>query len=75
MPDEKRERPYTTQQLSQFLRDNGYPVSSNQLNKRRSEGTGPKPFGKFGRNYLYSPSTALEWARSRIKPIPTEAAE
>ena len=71
MPD----RPMTTAVLAEWLTEQGYPITKNSLNKHRHEKTGPEPYAKWGRCFLYRPADALAWAEARVKPIVREAAE
>ena len=69
------DRPMTAKVLASWLTEVGYPTTENSLAKHRHEKTGPVPFAKWGRSYLYRPADALAWAESRVKLIVREAAE
>jgi hypothetical protein len=56
--------------LSDFLTDEGYPISRSTLSKYGSPSVniGPPSEGYWGRLPTFLPSRAIEWARSRLSP-------
>jgi hypothetical protein len=61
----------TRRQLVAFLREHGYPISMNMLNKlcAPSCGVGPEPEARWGKKNLYNPAKSLEWAESQLRPV------
>jgi hypothetical protein len=61
----------TRRELAAFLTDNGRPISHSTLAKYCSPAinTGPPAECWWGKLPLYRPSRALEWARSRERPV------
>src|SRR5262249_31182889 len=64
----------TRRQVAEFLRELGFPITSNQLNKycSPSRNEGPRPVASWGRVHLYSPTDCLAWAEARLRP-PSES--
>jgi hypothetical protein len=52
----------------------GFPTSPDTLATKASRGGGP-PFSKYGPRVLYPWGAALEWARSRLRPVVNSTAE
>jgi hypothetical protein len=62
----------TRKKLAAFLRDQGYPVTENMLNKRcaPARGEGPRPVARWGNKiWLYDPADGLEWAEAELRPV------
>jgi hypothetical protein len=62
----------TRRQLAEYLKSEGYPIAFGTLNKicAPSKNLGPEAEARWGNKIiLYSPSKALEWAQSRIRPV------
>jgi hypothetical protein len=59
----------TRRQVADFLRQRGFPISPNALNKMcaPSRNEGPSPIATWGRVHLYSPEDCLAWAESRLR--------
>jgi hypothetical protein len=57
--------------LAEFLTDNGYPLSKSTMSKYCSPAidSGPPVEAYWGRLPAFSPSHALAWAKSRLKPV------
>jgi hypothetical protein len=56
--------------LSDFLTQNGFPISKSVLSKlgAPSVSAGPAVEGFWGVRPAFKPSVALAWARSRMRP-------
>lgn len=61
-------------EISEFLNENGFPVSISRLEKLALAGGGP-PFTKFGRFPLYRPSRALAWAKDHCSAEVTSTSQ
>jgi hypothetical protein len=66
----------TRDQLVEFLNARGFPVKKHAFHKlaQPSVGQGPPIAGYWGKRPLYRPDTSLKWARARLRPAPTSAA-
>jgi hypothetical protein len=66
----------TRRQLADFLTKAGFPISFSTLQKYCSPAinTGPPVAGYWGRLPMHNPQAALAWARSRLRPVASEAA-
>ena len=70
-PGRAAPRYMTRRQLAEFLREQGYPVTENMLNKlcAPSRGEGPEPEVRWGKKLLYTPAKGLEWAETQLQPV------
>jgi hypothetical protein len=67
----------TRKQLAAYLREQGYPVTENQLAKAcaPSRNEGPAPDAYWGRTHLYKPANGLAWAKAKLRrPVEQSAA-
>jgi hypothetical protein len=56
--------------LGAFLRSQDYPISDRFIEVLcGSPNEGPEPAMRWGRSYLYAPSTVLSWAEARGKRL------
>ena len=67
----------TRRQLAAWLSAQGYPLSYSTITKMCSPAisSGPPVDCWWGRLPMHRPSVALEWARARLRPNRTPAAE
>jgi hypothetical protein len=64
----------TRRQFVEFVqRQTGIPLTYSRLMKDGATGRGPRPTAVFGRQYLYSETDALSYAKALIRS--TEAVE
>ena len=57
----------TREQTAEFLTGRGFPITKGTLEQYHSKKVGPPIAKKWGTRPLYSPSTVLAWAQSRIR--------
>jgi hypothetical protein len=69
IPTPVADKPLTRREAAEFLTAHGYRISPSQFDKlcqpRSKRGQGPKPLGRFGRDFLYRPADLLAWAQAR----------
>jgi hypothetical protein len=68
------DRPLRRRELAEYLTSEGYPISAATLASLVTRGGGP-PFTYWGRIPLYSPKSALIWAKARAGEPVTSTAE
>jgi hypothetical protein len=67
-----RRKRYTRKTGVEFLREQGYPITLRQFQDAcrpggRDGGRGPRPCGRFGREFVYDAPTLLAWAEAQAK--------
>jgi hypothetical protein len=65
----------TRKQAADYLRQHGFPVTRNFLEKvcAPSRDEGPEPAGQWGKIWLYTGPALLAWARGRLRNAPSQA--
>lgn len=58
---------YTRKEATIMLREAGFPIGKNRIDKDVCEGRGPKPVGRYGTGDLYEADEIMRYGRARAK--------